>query len=96
MPKYRLNTNHYLHHRSNDGIAIPKHHMKGETVSYDGPPSMGMTPLDKEAKERVVHRNAERAQEQKRNRENANRASVGWSPALEKSVMRQLTGGVKD
>jgi hypothetical protein len=56
---------------------------------------MGMTALDKEAKERVVHRNAERAQEQKKNRENANRSSMGWSAALERSVMKQLTGGVK-
>jgi hypothetical protein len=42
MPKYRLNSDHYLHHRGSDGIDVPRHHLKGETVGYDGPPSMSM------------------------------------------------------
>jgi len=83
-------------HYKQDGIAVPRHHLKGETIEYDGPPSVSMVPLDKPAKERVFARNAERVQEQEKIRQNAGRSSVGWSPALQKSVMKQLAGKSSD
>lgn len=94
MPKYKLNKDHYLHHTDRYGEVTPRHHLKGDVVDYEGPPSLSMTPVGKEAEERVAARNVERKAEHDRIR--AGRSSSGWTPAMEKSMLKNLVGSQDD
>jgi hypothetical protein len=76
MPKYKLNKRHYL----NDRI-----YRAGETVDWDGPPSLSMVPLDDAAKKDKDNWDRDRAQRQ------SSRKSVGWSPALKTHEWNRLT-----
>jgi hypothetical protein len=76
MPKYKLNKRHYL----NDRI-----YRAGETVDWDGPPSLSMVPLDAAAEKDKESWDRDRKQRQ------SSRASVGWSPALKTHEWNRLT-----
>lgn len=94
MPKYKLKKDHYLHHRfPGDKFATPRLHSAGQVVEFDGPPSLAMDPVGKDAEERIADRNEERRQEHERLRANS-RASVGWTPQLENSMKKVLGGSV--
>lgn len=81
MPKYRLEKDHYL--QDNARGIDPQLHTQGTTVDWEGPPSLGMTPLDDSAKDRKREYDASRPK--------AKRSSVGWSPGLEKTFLKSLS-----
>jgi hypothetical protein len=98
MPKYRLKKDHFLQakkpgtqHDSKDRWAKePQLHEQGSTIDWDGPPSLHMEPLDKEAGERVEQRVADwNARKQKAQASRA--AMVGWSPNYAANMERIIT-----
>jgi hypothetical protein len=97
MPKYKLTKDHYLQAKrpgakpdAQDRWARePQLHEQGSVIDWDGKPSLHMEPVDKEAGERVEARKAE--WNERKQKAQAGRASVGWNPAFAQNMERIIT-----
>jgi len=94
MATYKLSKDHFLQakrpgtkHDSKDRwLKEPQLHEQGATIEFDGPPSLHMEPLDKEATERVEARRADWNDKKAKGR--SARAQVGWSPQFGANMER--------
>lgn len=89
MALYELGKDHYLHHRTRDGVQ-PRFHAKGERVEYDGAPSLSMKPIDAEAKQRKQETEAKRTETHAKLKATGNAPRLGWTPAMEQSFLKSL------
>src|SRR5258705_4055002 len=95
MAQYELGRDHFLHHRTRDGVE-PRLHTKGEKVNWDGPPSMSMIPLDAAANKAKEATDAERGSRHEKLRATAGAPRVGWTPQVEASFMKSLKSETTD